>query len=177
MEEIEVVLEQIHITTCGRIFNKDTGAELHGAIDKDGYRIVTLRYKNKRKNYKWHRLVLYYFHKTEDYKKLQVNHKDGNKLNNCVLNLEWCNAKENIHHAWQNGIAFTTKDRVERGRQTRISQLDLSHVMGPEFKGQKPNIKLFLKARGYNWDDFEYIITDRTKTHHALGYLKFKENK
>ena len=33
-----------------------------------------------------------------------INHIDCDTLNNCVENLEWCTAKENMRHAWDNGL-------------------------------------------------------------------------
>ena len=32
-----------------------------------------------------------------------INHKDGNKLNNCVDNLEWCTNSYNVQHEWDSG--------------------------------------------------------------------------
>lgn len=62
------------------------------------------------KTYKVHRLVCYAFHPIDgkncldDYKDLQVNHKDGNKLNNNADNLEWVNQSDNMQHAYNKGL-------------------------------------------------------------------------
>lgn len=62
------------------------------------------------KHYFVHKLVCMSFHpiegkeKYEDYKDLQVNHKDGNTLNNEAGNLEWMTKSENMKHAYENGL-------------------------------------------------------------------------
>ncbi|API89403.1 HNH endonuclease [Marinilactibacillus sp. 15R] len=71
--------------------------------DKNGYKRVTL-WKNKtRKDFLVHRLVALTFI-TEVNGKNNINHIDGNPSNNYVENLEWCNHKENLIHAFKKGL-------------------------------------------------------------------------
>lgn len=72
--------------------------------DKDGYLTVGL----KDKNMKVHRLVANEFLPNPN-NLPQINHKDGNKENNCVENLEWCNDKYNNNHALLLGLRHTKK--------------------------------------------------------------------
>lgn len=71
-------------------------------VDKNGYERVDLSRNNRRKKAKVHRVVLSSF--TGKNIKLDVNHKDCNKLNNNLDNLEWCTRSENLIHAVQNGL-------------------------------------------------------------------------
>jgi hypothetical protein len=66
------------------------------------YHMIILYKEGKSKTFYIHRLVAQTFIEKSN---LQVNHKDGNKLNNSVDNLEWVTPLENIKHSWEYGLA------------------------------------------------------------------------
>lgn len=72
-------------------------------MSKDGYYIINLNKDGKMTTYRVHRLVGEQFIENKE-NKPYINHKDGNKLNNNVDNLEWCTAKENSIHGWKIGL-------------------------------------------------------------------------
>jgi len=64
-----------------------------------GYLKVNLTSKNRvRKGHFIHRLVGFAFIENNDVTRDQINHKDKNKKNNCVSNLEWVTNQENSIH-------------------------------------------------------------------------------
>lgn len=61
----------------------------------NGYKFVSLSKDGKVKGYLLHRLVMMTFCPCENMENLQVNHKDFNRENNRLDNLEWTTAQEN----------------------------------------------------------------------------------
>lgn len=79
---------------------------------KEGYFSVTLYENGKRKMFQVHRLVAHMFIENDDPEhKTDVNHKDENKTNNSVSNLEWCTRKYNNNHGTRNKRAAKTNSR------------------------------------------------------------------
>lgn len=92
------------VSDDGQIKNNKTGRIMKTAINTRGYEQVCLRDDNKTQHtVRVHRLVADAF-LDGDKEHLDVNHIDGDKLNNRASNLEWCTRKENIAHAYDTGL-------------------------------------------------------------------------
>lgn len=93
-----------HVRSLDRVIKYTNRRVVHakskiisGFIKKNGYISVDLYKDNKRKKFHLHRLVGAAFIPNPE-NKPQINHKDENKSNNSVDNLEWMTAKENINY-------------------------------------------------------------------------------
>ena len=83
--------------------------------DKKGYCFVSLNNVGA-KPYKIHRLVAQAFIPNLE-NKPQINHIDGDKTNNRIDNLEWCNNSENQIHAYKKGLnASVLEKKVKQYR-------------------------------------------------------------
>ena len=80
-----------------------SGKLLKYQFTKQGYPVVTLSKENKQKNVTIHRIVAMVFIPNTE-RKREVNHRDGNKCNYDITNLEWCTRKENQLHAETNNL-------------------------------------------------------------------------
>ena len=93
-----------------------------------GYREVALCENRAYTYLKVHRLVAMAFIPNPE-NKPEVNHKDGNKLNNNFSNLEWCTSSENSIHSYANGLQKPTwlnKKGKDNFFSKPILQLDLN---------------------------------------------------
>lgn len=95
---VDNLVTTYYITENGECYNSRTGKYLKGQISNSGYLNynLSLTPDNKRRLYA-HRLVAQAFIPNPD-NKPEVNHINGNKLDNRLENLEWCTASENQKH-------------------------------------------------------------------------------
>lgn len=86
------------------------GQSIRPNSKRNGYLQVGLRRDSKRKWTTIHRLVATHFIDNPE-NRPQVNHIDGNKLNNTVDNLEWATPAQNLYHARKNNLIEAPKGK------------------------------------------------------------------
>lgn len=134
------------ISNTGKVLSLQTNKELKWLITWRGYARVALVKNKKVKYYTVHRIVLTTFSDEKDIKPT-INHKDGNKLNNSIENLEWASSKENIRHAWDSGLNDWHKKRIvclETGKtydcikdatkETNATETGISHCLRGRYR-------------------------------------------
>lgn len=127
----------------GDVFNKK-GKLLKSRVRKcdkgrgGGYVYIDMNLeKGKKTTFLLHRLVATLFIENPD-NLSDVNHKDGNRVNNCVENLEWLNRSDNQKHAYSNVredvgenhhfSKLTNEERLEIRRLRNIDGLKLKEI-------------------------------------------------
>ena len=109
--------DNYHISQLGRVksISRKTSTNqllkeriLKQATGTNGYKYVNCRSENKSHTLYIHRIVAIHF--LDNPNRLpQVNHKDGDKLNNTMYNLEWCDQSHNMIHAYKTGLQKSRK--------------------------------------------------------------------
>jgi len=146
---------------------------LKGEVTKFGYRQYHMKVKGVSIKLKAHRLVAEAFIPNPD-NLPQVNHIDGDKLNNNVKNLEWCDQKHNNRHALATGLREIDMQQVRnmhktmaRKQQRKVNQLDLDgsfikqfdsmNEAAAYFEGSSSSIRRVCQGKGrtafgYKWE-------------------------
>ena len=103
-------------------YSKKTGRKLTPFVGTDGY--YHIRYKTVGDKYHENRVHVVLAHcfidNPNNYK--YVNHKDSNKLNNNLDNLEWCTNSYNVKHGWESG------NRMNNNTQLNVYDLDHNYL-------------------------------------------------
>ncbi len=150
MEEIwkDVVCYEnlFKVSNFGRVFSKRTNKILKQSTSKKGYKVFSTRIGGRKGLcicFKVHRLVAQAFIDNPE-NKPQVNHIDGNKLNNNVTNLEWVTSKENIQHAVENNLCNFEHMVGTKCRFSKLTELEVLEIRKAKSLGV-PTVDLCLK--------------------------------
>ena len=88
----------------------------------NGYFALNLIKEGKSKTKYIHRLVAETFIDNPNSKD-EVNHKDGNKLNNRIDNLEWVTRAENMQHAYKHGLSKSIRHTLPKSTREKIENM------------------------------------------------------
>lgn len=115
------------ISDTGIIRRIDTKQIIKPQEDKDGYLSISLWQSGECKRHRVHRLVLETFIGSPTGDKNEVHHKDNNRQNNSIENLEWVTRQENDSHV---------QHPINKGCYTpiQVQQLDLQGNIINEFE-------------------------------------------
>ena len=110
----------------------------------DGYFAVGLRKEKKQKGYFVHRIIALAFI-PNPLNKPTVNHKDGNKLNNNINNLEWATHQENTKHAWKNGLCYSNSVHGEEHYRSKLTENDVLFIRECSETNEMSTLELSIK--------------------------------
>lgn len=121
--------EDYLISNLGNVKSIKNNSErlLKQGLGSSGYYNVALCKDGKPKTFRIHQLVASHF--IEEANNKIVNHIDGNKLNNCVTNLEYVSYSENIQHAYNTNLR-KTGENVYCAKLTDKEVLDIRKLLG-----------------------------------------------
>ena len=105
------------VTSCGKVWSYRNECFLKPKANSKGYLYVCLCKDGQRKWCRIDRLVAEAYIPNPD-NLPQINHKDENKANNCLQNLEWCDAKYNHNYG-------TINEKISNSKKIPILQYDL----------------------------------------------------
>lgn len=103
--------DKYEVNQFGEIRHKKRKQILKPRPNRSGYEYVNFSINGQHKNFAIHRIVANAFIPNPN-GYIEVNHKDYNKSNNCVDNLEWITSSNNKNHAYKK-----IKNRITRGKE------------------------------------------------------------
>ena len=105
--------ERYEVNNLGQIRHKERQQVLKPRANKSGCEYVNFNIDGHRSNFAIHRIVANAFIPNPKYKP-EINHKDGNKSNNKIFNLEWVDSSENKIHSYKSGDRKKQTKKVEQ---------------------------------------------------------------
>lgn len=115
-----------------------------------------------------HRMVaLAFIHNPEN--KPQVNHKDGNKRNNLVGNLEWCTNSENQIHAITNGLQTHPFGKYARSFTGKVEAYNLKGELVATLSGNAD-----MAQQGFGYRLVSAVLKGKRKSHRGCTFIKLE---
>lgn len=154
-KEIQELNGKYSISSLARIRNNNSMVIKKVYVSPTGYECFSFQHNGIQTIKNLHRLYAQAFIPNPENKRV-VNHKDGNKLNNDLSNLEWSSYSENINHAYENNLRTNKKEVV---------QISLDGFFINEYKSQKEAHR----QTGISFQAINHAVRVRSKT--AGGYI------
>lgn len=164
-----------YITADGDVYSTKRGfpERLSGVVGKNGYKAFTFRNAGKDVRLTLHRLLASQFCEKPEGCDM-VNHKDGDKLNNAIENLEWVTAGDNVRHAYAEGLMHKkTKEeiaaavRASHEKNSRFTKAEAEEILQEYWSLQKPEYAAIAKRRGCHTDTIRRIVLGKQKIFRA----------
>lgn len=147
------------VTSDGEFYSDNSGKMKTRNRAGTEYQIINFSTVNgKKKTFRAHRLVLMAFNPTEGMEQLEVNHKDGNKKNNSLDNLEWCTPSENQKHAFKLGLQKPR--RGEKSNFSKLTEKDAIKIF--ELREEGLTHKQIAEIIGCSSSNISYILKGKT---------------
>lgn len=158
VKSVERLVYYNHSKTNNRHYKRNKEKILCPKIVR-GYNTVILSNLDIRKNMRICRLVAIHFI-DNPYGKLQVNHKDGNKKNDNLDNLEWVTPSENMQHAKISGLW--------KHNSTKICKKVICTKTGKVYK----SIKEFAIEKNIDQSNITRALNGTYRNNHNVAYYK-----
>lgn len=127
-----------------------------------GYYRISLCVNNKERQYTAHRLIALTFI-PNTLNKSQVNHKDGNKLNNSIDNLEWCTPSENAKHAVSTGLVKILKGKKSKSYGKTGFLHPCTQKVKDTVTGKMITTRYVAKISGYSFSHMHDVLNGKYK--------------
>ena len=185
MDKLNLIdFDKYAITEDGKIFSNTFNYMNHqilGCKDRNGYFSVYLRCIDKKsRNFLMHRVIWFYFN-GEIPQGYEINHKDEQKSNNALSNLEILTRAENVRYGTRNERAAATNSIVQKGRiftKEHIEKLSLAKsklILQYNLETKEPikewqSSKDIEKELGYNASTIRKVCRGLYKQAYGYGW-------